>query len=101
MLEKVQSLIKKKKYLVRLHARERMLEREITFQEIHESLDNSEIIENYSDDRPFPSFLALGFTTNNRPLHTIWALKDNNLAYLISAYEPDPEMWIKFKERKK
>ena len=101
MLKIVQSLIKQKKYLVRLHARERMLEREITFQETRESLENSRIIEEYLDDRPFPSFLAFGFTSNNRPLHTIWALDDKNLAYLISAYEPDPEMWINFKERKK
>ena len=101
MLEKVQSLIEEKKYIVRLHARERMLERDITFQEIRECLENSKIIDDYSDDRPFPSFLALGFTTNNRPLHTIWALDDDNLAYFISVYEPDPDMWIDYKERKK
>ena len=87
--------------MVRLHARERMLERDITFQEVCECLKNDKIIEEYSDDRPFPSFLALGFTTSNRPLHTIWALKDNNLAYLISVYEPDPDTWINLKERKK
>ncbi|MFX0174579.1 MAG: DUF4258 domain-containing protein [Candidatus Hodarchaeota archaeon] len=101
MLKKVQSLINQKKYLVRLHARERMLEREITFQEVRETLENSKIIEEYLDDRPFPSFLALGFTSNNRPLHTIWALKNETLVYLISVYEPDPEIWINFKERKK
>lgn len=101
MLKKVQSLIEKRKYLVRLHARERMLEREITFQEVRETLKNSKIIEEYSDDRPFPSFLALGFTPNNRPLHTIWALKNDCLVYLISVYEPDPDKWINYKERKK
>jgi len=100
MLKKVQSLVEVKKYLVRLHARERMLERDILFQEIRECLENSKIIENYFEDRPFPSFLALGFTSNNRPLHTIWALDDENLAYLISVYEPDPDMWINYKERK-
>ncbi len=101
MLKKVQSLIEKRKYLVRLHARERMLERELTFQEVRETLKNSKIIEEYSDDRPFPSFLALGFTSNNRPLHTIWALKNDSLVYLISVYEPDPDKWINYKERKK
>ena len=101
MIKKVQYLIKKKKYLVRLHARERMLEREIAFQEVRESLENSKIIEEYSDDRPFPSFLTLGFTSNNRPLHTIWSLKNDSLVYLISVYEPDPDKWIDFKERKK
>ena len=47
MLKKVQSLVEVKKYLVRLHARERMLERDILFQEIRECLENSKIIENY------------------------------------------------------
>ena len=101
MLEKVQSLVEEKKYLVRLHARERMLERDISFQEIRECLENSKIIEDYSEDRPFPSFLALGFTANNRPLHSIWAVDDDNLAYLISVYDPDPDMWIDYKERNK
>jgi hypothetical protein len=43
---------------------------------------------------PLPSFLALGHTLNNRPLHTIWALKNDSLVYIISVYETDPDKWI-------
>lgn len=99
MLDSLRFLIKQKKYLVRLHARERMLERNILFQEIRESLKNGEIIEEYLDDRPFPSFLVFGLTMKHRPLHSIWALDKERLAYLISAYEPDPDQWQDYKER--
>jgi len=101
MLKKLQTLLNTRKYLVRLHARERMIDRNIQFQEIRESLNSGVIIETYQDDRPFPSFLILGFTKNNRPLHSIWALDDKNLAYLISAYDPDPNQWKEYKVRRK
>lgn len=101
MLEKLRLLIETKQYLIRLHARERMLEQDISFHEIRESLMNGEIIEEYLDDRPFPSVLVFGLTAKQRPLHTIWAVDEHNLAYLISAYEPDLDQWKEYKERTK
>jgi hypothetical protein len=42
----------------------------IYVEEILQALDSGEIIEEYPEDKPYPSCLILGRTVTGRPLHT-------------------------------
>ena len=88
--------------IFRVHALQRMFEREISRTEVFEVLSRGEVIENYPEDTPYPSYLLLGFA-QDRPLHIVVA--DNQKAketIIITVYEPDPKIWDEgFKGRKK
>jgi hypothetical protein len=83
----------------REHAVKRMFERGITSETVEDILSNGEIIREYPDDKPFPSFLLLGYE-GERPIHVL-AARDSETCYVITVYEPDPEIWQKgFKIKK-
>ncbi|TAN44728.1 MAG: DUF4258 domain-containing protein [Nitrospirae bacterium] len=70
--------------------------------EVYEAVCKGEVIEEYPDDRPYPSVLILGMTTIARPLHIVCAYNaDEDMAIVITVYQPDPELWIDFKRRKR
>jgi len=91
----------KRRLLIRLHAARRMLERNITIDEIEFVIDAGEVIEDYPEDEPFPSRLLLGWP-KNRPLHVVAADEsDTDITHVITAYQPDPTQWDEgFKRRK-
>ncbi len=68
-----------------------MFERSITAEEVEDILANGEVIRTYPDDKPFVSYLLLGYI-NNRPIHIV-ASKDDPICYVITVYEPDPTIW--------
>jgi len=52
-----------------------------------------EIIIDYPNDKPFPSCLILGFASM-RPLHLVIAInEEENKCVVITAYQPDPNLW--------
>lgn len=56
-----------------------------------EVLKTGDCIEDYPDDRPFPSGLVLGWH-QGKPLHVVAALEEVALRiFVITAYEPDRE----------
>ena len=58
-----------------------------------------EIIEQYPDDKPFPSCLV--YSECAGPLHSVWAYNEANLwAVLITVYRPDPKRWINWRLRR-
>jgi hypothetical protein len=72
-----------------------MFEREISPEDVLEAVRNGEIIKEYPDDRPYPSFLILSFV-NNRPLHVVVARNTNDdFCFVVTIYEPDKSMWSK------
>ncbi len=56
----------------RLHAIERMFERKIGEEEVNKILSDGKNIEEYIEDKPYPSKLILGFV-NERPIHIVAA----------------------------
>ncbi len=75
------------------HAIERMFERGISASAIKDIVINGDIIAEYPDDIPFPSYLVLGFE-NNRPVHIVLARNPKiNECYIITAYVPDSLTW--------
>ena len=98
-------LEKFKKYTIkyRTHALKRMMERNISFIEIDEIVENMEIIKEYPEDKPFQSYLTLGFTAIKRPIHMVFSIDEQErVIFIISVYEPDSLKWENdFKRRKK
>lgn len=65
--------------------------RNITNTDIYSAIDNGRIIKQYEDDKPFPSCLISGYS-GKRPIHIVVGT-DGETSYLITAYEPDADIW--------
>jgi hypothetical protein len=88
--------------LITEHLLIRLAERNILYSEALQVLEYGEELAFYENDKPFASRLLFKFV-NGRPLHIV-ASKDDitDTCYLITAYEPDEELWQSdFKTRKK
>ena len=74
-----------------LHALRRLLARGISRSDVFTVLLSGEQIEDYPADKPFPSALFMGWTTNE-PLHVVAAFDSvSQWAYIITTYRPDLE----------
>jgi hypothetical protein len=85
----------------RVHAIQRMFERNISVKNVSEALQSGETIEDYSSEMPEPSRLILGFQ-GKRPFHIVTSENSKvNEITIITAYIPDPNKWTKdFKRRR-
>ena len=84
------------------HSLERMMEREIYRENVTEVILKGEVIEDYSEDKPYPSALILGWI-NKKPLHVVvaWDAEKEN-CNIITAYYPDLKHFRNdYKTRKK
>jgi len=81
-------------FIYRVHAIERMFQRDISEYIVQETVINGEIIEEYLDDKPYPSFLALTFEDNDlkKPIHVVYA-KNGDDIIIITAYKPSKLKW--------
>jgi hypothetical protein len=61
----------------------------------------SEIIEDYPEDKYGPSCLILGITKAGRPLHIQCSHPSRSPIRIITLYEPDPDLWVGFRIRKR
>lgn len=82
------------------HALRRVVERNISEQEIREAGANAEIIERYPDDKYSPSGLLLGITDAGRWFHFQVSFAESELTKIITIYEPNPEEWIDHRKRR-
>jgi hypothetical protein len=99
-LAKVQSQLSIGEFEFSRHALKRVVERNISEQEIRQAGAQAEIIEDYPDDKYSPSCLLLGFTQTGRPLHIQVALADTDLVKIVTIYEPDTEEWLNYSQRR-
>ncbi len=73
------------------HSLGRMFERGITIVSVKNALSYGEVVEDYPDDRPYPSALILGFVEDD-PLHVVVAYDSlSQYCMVITAYNPDTE----------
>jgi hypothetical protein len=83
-----------------LHAVRQMIERNITPEEIAQTLLAGEVIEDYPHDKYGPSCLVCGTAKSGRVLHIQCTHPSRPLVKVVTAYEPDPAEWDKtFKQR--
>ena len=88
-------------YIYRVHAIERMFQRDISENDIKECVENGIVVESYKDDKPYPSFLSLYFI-ENRPIHVVYAYDDEKNVIIITTYIPNSTKWENdFKTRSK
>jgi hypothetical protein len=83
------------------HAVKQMFQRNITTHEVEYALEKGETIQEYPEDRPYPSKLLLAFY-GQRPLHVVCSYnKDEKITIIITVYEPTNKIWKNdFKTRK-
>ena len=70
----IKKCIKNRELVWKDHILEQMRNRNIRTSEIFFAFQNFKIIEAYYEDKPFPSFLVLGYTKVRRPLHIVIAV---------------------------
>ena len=75
----------------------------ITDQQVYEAAIGCTIVEEYPDDRPYPSVLVGGRTDIGRPVHVVCAyVHEEDKLIVITVYEPDPNRWDEeFRQRRK
>ena len=99
-LETIQNQLSMGEFEFSRHALKRVVERNISDQEIRQAGAQARVIEDYPDDKYSPSCLLLGFTETARPLHVQVTLADTDLAKIITLYEPDPNEWVNYSQRR-
>lgn len=82
------------------HATDQSIRRHISLREVREAIASGEVIEEYLEDKYWPSYLVCGRTTEGRPLHVQCSHPSRSLVKIVTLYEPDPARWIAFKERR-
>ena len=96
----IKQLIKNQKIRWTNHVMIRLLQRNITQNDVENALLNGEIIEEYEDSYPYPSWLVYGINLNNKVLHIVCGSNGEEL-WIITAYYPDNIEWERdFKTRK-
>jgi hypothetical protein len=84
--------VKFKNILFSGHAIIQMFKRGIKVSDVGTVLQTGKVIKEYPEDKPYPSFLILGFI-NDRPLHIVASSDENGNCYIVTAYEPDERLW--------
>ena len=101
LINEIRKKVNRNEFEFSKHAVDQSIIRGITVQEVREAiLRDSELIEDYPDDKYGPSCLILGFTEKSKPLHIQCSYPSRPIIKIITLYEPDPENWIDFKKRK-
>ncbi|MBI3245656.1 MAG: DUF4258 domain-containing protein [Deltaproteobacteria bacterium] len=76
------------------------MERNISDQEIRQAGAQTNVIEDYPDDKYSPSCLLLGVTQTGRPLPIQVSLAETELVKIITLYEPDLNEWVNDSQRR-
>lgn len=75
------------------HAITQMFERSISIEAVKSVVLKGEVIQSYLDDKPYPSFLILGYV-DKRPLHVVVANeKSVGECIIVTAYQPSEKVW--------
>ncbi len=86
-------LIQCSNFLFSAHALKAMIDRDISTKDILEVINHGEIIANYFDDKPYPSFLFLKFV-HSEPTHVVLAHNsEDNTCIIITCYHPAATLW--------
>ena len=99
-IQRIRSQLSAGDFELSRHAFKRVVERNISGNEIRQAGSRANIIEEYPDDKYSPSCLLSGFTHEGRPLHMQVSLVDSDLVKVMTLYEPHPREWIDYTYRR-
>jgi hypothetical protein len=69
-----------------------MVDEDISYNEVKEVLMGARVVENYPDHKRGACCLACCFTSRDRFIHVI-CTTSQELAIIVTAYEPKPPKW--------
>ena len=73
----------------------RLVQRDISMEDVQNAILSGEIIEDYPDYYPFPSCLIIGHRSADSVIHVVCAPNDEGTElWLITAYVPKKEKWM-------
>ncbi len=93
-IEDIRALVETGKVKWTTHVVVRLQERGILPSDVKACIANGDIIEEYSDDYPYPSCLVLGMSRESLPLHVVVGM-GNDFLFIITAYFPSSDKWAK------
>ena len=94
IIDTIRKLTRLDRIAFRRHSILRMRQRGIDVDDVKNALLSCKIIEEYPEDRPMPSFLTMGYTRTEEPLHIVIAVdNEDNMLWVITVYRPDPNEW--------
>ncbi|NQU39204.1 MAG: DUF4258 domain-containing protein [Lentisphaerae bacterium] len=100
-LHDIQAKIARREYEFSKHAVDQTILRAISVPELEQAVARqSDVIEDYPEDKYGPSCLIFGCTNAGRPLHIQCSYPSRPLIKIITVYEPDAALWIDFKIRR-
>jgi hypothetical protein len=91
-LDILRNLCKDETILMTQHVYNRCRERGIRYVDIENAVMNGEIVEQYPDDFPYPSCLALGASVDGHFIHVVCGVGEGKL-WIITAYYPNLGKW--------
>jgi hypothetical protein len=95
MLGNIQEALKRKNIVWRQHGFARMLERNLSRDDVFNVIQNGEIIEYYPEAKPYLGCLIAGISHNKR-VHVVAAWDESAYAvYIITVYIPDEDHFHK------
>jgi len=75
------------------HAVQRMFERGISEVQVIDVINLGDQIEDYRDDKPYPSVFLLG-CVGGIAIHAVLGIDpESKTCYVITVYQPDPGIW--------
>jgi hypothetical protein len=84
------------------HADEEATADRLILDDVYFSVEHGDLVEDYPQDRPYPSGLIHGVSPVNEHIHSVWAYNaSNGWAVLVTVYRPDPARWIDGRIRRK
>jgi len=92
-IEEIRYKIANNQFELSKHAVDQSISRQIRLQEIREAIANSQIIEDYPNDKYAPSCLICGLTKTGKTIHIQISYPSRPLVKIITVYEPDPQKW--------
>ena len=99
-IEKIRKLINSEKIRWTNHVVIRLLQRNITQEDVKNVLINGEIIEEYESDYPYTSCLVYGVNFKNKVIHVVCGSNGEEL-WIITAYYPDNFEWEENKKKRR
>ena len=91
-IEALREKIAQGRYIVSFTHTDTLRHRQIQAQDIEQAMQTGSIIEEYPDDPRGASCLILGFV-GKRPLHVVCGRLEAEELLIITAYEPDAQVW--------
>jgi len=100
LIQEIRAKIKTRQYEFSKHAVDQSIIRHISVAEMEDAVaGESQVIEEYPEDKYGPSCLILGYTKAGRPLHVQCSYPSRPIVKIITLYQPDPDLWIDFRVR--